>query len=198
MNEEHSACVHCKKSDGLYKYYDVNSDSNENVVKKSREGYIKTIFLFTVFLVIILFRTVIMERTIINGNSMYPTLLDGDICLTIKYKKEPVRYDIVVAKAQGQTIIKRVIGLPGETLEVKNGVVYIDGEKVDAKYDFYSKESGVLSEPYTLAGDEYFLMGDNRQESYDSRKFGGVKSDNIKGIVLCRIFPFTDIESYSR
>lgn len=162
--------------------------------RKSRDGYKKLIFLFIAFLMVILFRMVVIERTIISGNSMYPTLEDSDVCLTVKYKKEPKRYDIVVAKVNGYNVIKRVIGLPGETLEVKDGVVFIDGKEIDAEYDFYTEDSGILSEPYTIAANEYFLMGDNRQGSCDSREFGSVKSKDIKGIVLCRIFPFENIK----
>lgn len=93
----------------------------KEISKKSRDGYKKLIFLLAAFLTVILFRTVVMERTIISGNSMYPTLMDSDVCLTAKYRNEPERYDIVVAKVQCHTVIKRVIGLPGETLEVKGG-----------------------------------------------------------------------------
>lgn len=188
----------CKKSDCRCNHYSGGSDSHDSFVSKSRDGYKKAIFLFAAFVTVILFRTAVMERTIISGNSMYPTLADSDVCLTAKYEKEPERYDIVVAKVQGKTVIKRVIGLPGETLKIRNGKVYIDGKEVDAEYDFYTEDGGVLSEPYTLAADEYFLMGDNRAGSCDSREFGNVKSESIKGIVLCRIFPFTDIEIYSR
>jgi signal peptidase I len=176
----------------------VDTIDKKEISKKSRDGYKKLIFFLAAFLTVILFRTVVMERTIISGNSMYPTLMDSDVCLTAKYRNEPERYDIVVAKVQCHTIIKRVIGLPGETLEVKGGKVYIDGKEVTTEYDFYTENGGILSEPYTLTTDEYFLMGDNRQESYDSREFGSIKKEDIKGIVLCRIFPFMDIKIYSR
>lgn len=165
---------------------------------QSRQGYKKMIVLLVVFSFILFFRTVIMERIIVNGDSMSPTLSDSDVCVTRNFLVEPERYDIVTAKVDGMTVIKRVIGLPGETLEIKNGTVYIDGNPIDSEFDFLTEGGGVLSEPYTIAENEYFLMGDNRTGSYDSREFGSVKKENIKGIVLCRIFPFWEIEVYSR
>lgn len=169
-----------------------------SIAEQARKGYKKAIILLMVFATVILFRTFVMERIIVNGNSMFPTLTDSDVCIAVKYDIEPERYDIVIAKIGGQTLIKRVIGLPGETLEVKNGTVYIDGNPIDAEFDFSTENGGILSEPYTLEENEYFLMGDNRTGSYDSRDFGSVKKENIKGIVICRIYPFWEIEIYSR
>lgn len=139
-----------------------------------------------------------LERTIVNGNSMLPSFSGGDVCLTKKFMIEPERYDVVVAKVEGKTVIKRVIGLPGEVIELRDGMVYINDKKVKREYDFYTEDGGLINESYILAKNEYFLMGDNRNESYDSRKFGSVKKENIRGIVVARIYPFSEIEIYSR
>lgn len=175
-----------------------NNSNDDNTVNLALRGYKKAIFLFAAFLIVIVCRTVIIERIIINGDSMYPSLVNNDVCLAKKYRIDPKRYDIVIANVMGQDIIKRIIGLPGETLEVQNGKVYINDVAVDMKYDFYTEPKGLLSTPFTLAANEYFLMGDNRTVSYDSREFGSVKSENIKGIIIYKIFPFTDIRNYSR
>lgn len=168
----------------------------EDTKEQSRNGYKKIICLVAVFLSVILFRSVLIERIIVDGNSMNPTLENYDICLMKKCKIEPKRYDIVVAKMQGRTVIKRVIGMPGETLNIKDEKIFIDGSPVETKYDFTTQKKGLLSKPFTLKENEYFLMGDNRGESWDSRDFGSVEINNVKGIVLCRIFPFNKFEIY--
>lgn len=168
------------------------------IIEQSRQGYKKAILLLMTFLFILMFRSAILERIIINGASMYPTLSDSDVCMARKFDVEPKRYDIVIAKVEGQTLIKRVIGLPGETLQVIDGAVYIDGKIANEEYNFFTADMGVLESPYTIGEDEYFLMGDNREGSCDSREFGSVKMEDIKGIVICRIFPFWKIEIYSR
>lgn len=166
--------------------------------EQSRNGYKKLIFLFFVFGIVLLFRTAVLERIIISGNSMFPSFSNGDICLAKKFMVEPERYDIVVAKVERKTVIKRVIGLPGETIELRNGTVYIDGEKICQKYDYYTENGGLINEPYILAENEYFLLGDNRSESYDSRAFGSVNRENICGIIIVKIYPFGEMKLYSR
>lgn len=178
---------------------DRQNDCWDNAVtEQSRQGYKKVVLLCTVFFFVLVFRSAVLERIIISGASMYPSLSDSDVCMARKFNVEPKRYDIVIAKIEGQTLIKRVIGLPGETLQVIDGAVYIDGKIVNEEYDFFTADMGVLESPYTVGEDEYFLMGDNREGSCDSREFGSVKRENIKGIVICRIFPFWKIEIYSR
>ena len=170
-----------------------NSNSN-TALELSKRGYKKIIILLIAFLFILMFRTIVLERTIVNGNSMNPTLSDGDICFTRKFDVEPTRYDIVIARIEGKTIIKRVVGLPGDTLVVKNGSLYINGVLVPPEYDFYTGEAGVLSDEYIVGENEYFLLGDNRGGSYDSRYIGSVEKGDINGVVICRFFPFNKIE----
>lgn len=156
----------------------------------SRQGCKNMFALLAILLFVMAFRIAVMERIIVNGNSMYPTLASSDVCMVLKLNISPQRYDIAIARVGGQTIIKRVIGLPGETLQIIDGKVYIDGQAVSEEYDFFTEEPGLLENPYTVGANEYFLMGDNRAGSYDSRNFGSVGIKNIKGIVLCRIYPF--------
>lgn len=162
------------------------------------QGYKKTAILVLAFLGILMFRCAVMERIIINGSSMQPTFIDGDVCIARKFDVEPQKYDIVIAKIEGKTLVKRVLGLPGETLQVIAGEVYINGEAVDSNYDFFTEDMGLLANPYTVGENEFFIMGDNRAGSCDSRDFGSVKREDIKGIVVCRIFPFWKMAIYSR
>lgn len=154
------------------------------------------IFLFTV---VIFFRTHIFDIVSVNGDSMKNSFLQGDMLLVKKYDiKDIEKYDVVVAKIKSQNVIKRVIGLPNETVYIDNGAVYINGEKIEGEFDFFTEYAGVASEPYKLGENEYFLMGDNRSGSADSREYGFVNFANIKGIVFYRIYPFSRIENYSR
>ena len=155
----------------------------------SRDGYRKVIFLFVAFLFIILFRTFLLERIIIEGSSMYPTLR--------KVNKKPIRYEIVTANVSGKIVVKRVVGVPGDELSVREGTVYINGCPVSQEYDFITEEPGVLSGGYVVRKDEYFLLGDNRAESNDSRVYGAVSLKQIKGVVVVRIYPLTQIAMYS-
>lgn len=121
---------------------------------------------------------------------MDPTLNDKDIMLLdeISYRFSDIeRFDIVVVKEEDEYLIKRVIGLPGETVEYKNDKLYIDGKYV--KEDFKHKETFDFST--TLGKDEYFIMGDNRTNSTDSRVFGPISRDKIMGKTSLTILPIS-------
>ena len=126
-----------------------------------------------------------------SGDSMRPAVLDGDIVLVnrmIYDASKPKRGDIIVFKPNGnenaRSYIKRIIGLPGETVQIKDGEIYIDGEKLEEKYETTAfEDAGTASEEITLDGDEYFVLGDNRRNSEDSRMadIGNVKRSEIEG-----------------
>ena len=125
------------------------------------------------------------------GDSMNPVLYNGDIVLVnriIYDASTPKRNDIIVFRPNGNenahTSIKRIIGLPGETIQLKDNAVYINGKKL--KEDFETteiKEAGIAEEELVLGGDEYFVLGDNRAASEDSREadIGTVKRSEIEG-----------------
>lgn len=125
------------------------------------------------------------------GDSMNPVLKNGDVVLVnrIVYNAaSPKRGDIIVFKPKGNEnahyYTKRIIGLPGETVEIIEGSVYIDGEKLEESYETSEiKSVGILTEKTTLKGDEYFVLGDNRENSEDSRMadVGMVKRSYIFG-----------------
>ena len=125
------------------------------------------------------------------GDSMNPEIENGDIVLvnTLIYNaKNPSRGDVIVFKPQGDetmhSYMKRVIGLPGETVEIKDGIVYIDGEELEEDYKTSAiKEAGLAAEKVKLKSQEYFILGDNRLSSMDSRsvEVGNVKKTEIEG-----------------
>lgn len=133
------------------------------------------------------------------GQSMELTLADGDRVLmnTLNYSVgSPKRNDIIAFKPNGSTTshthIKRVIGLPGETIQIKDGMIYIDGKVYLEKTDYpVMNNAGLADEPITLGVKEYFVLGDNRNDSEDSRyaDIGLVNADYIEGKVWFRIAP---------
>ena len=144
------------------------------------------------------------QRTVVRGDSMDTTLSDGQNLIMDKLSyhfRNPERYDIVIFPGPEEYgehpyYIKRVIGLPGETVQIKKGKVYINGKKL--KSDIYGitkyiDEPGIAVEPLELGTDEYFCGGDNRPVSYDSRyeEVGSVHRSEIIGKVWIRIWPLT-------
>lgn len=127
------------------------------------------------------------------GDSMSPVLKNGDVVLVnrIVYDASaPKRGDIIVFKPKGNenlhSYIKRIIALPGETVQIKEGEIYVNGEKLEEEYETSEiADAGLAAEEITLAGDEFFVLGDNRKSSEDSRMadIGNVKRSEIEGKV---------------
>ena len=124
-------------------------------------------FLVILFIVVLLFRNLVMEQAQVGGQSMEPTLSDGDILLVEKRtyeKKNPERYDIIVLNTEGnsmwgQQYVKRIIGLPGETVQIEEGKILINGKKLKEPFDFEEIEDGGLArEEIQLGEDEYFVL----------------------------------------
>lgn len=131
-----------------------------------------------------------MDKVIISGESMLPTLKNENVCLMKKWRVSNVkRYDIVIAKADKKYVVKRVVGMPDDTIQIKDNTVYINGKKIADEYDFPTVYSGIAEQNITIKEGEYFLLGDNRNNSRDSREFGVIKSSDIIGIVIAKIFP---------
>ena len=139
------------------------------------------------------------QRVSTIGDSMKPVLENGDITLInrIVYNaSSPKRGDIIAFKPNGNEnshyYIKRIIGLPGETVEIKDGEILINGEKIEEDYKTTKiDDPGIVEEPITLGGDEFFVLGDDRQNSEDSRMadIGNVKRTEIEGKVWFVIAP---------
>lgn len=167
------------------------------------------VYVFIIFFCLYIFPTYIMERTVVSGESMEDTLHNGESLLVNKLSYRignPERYDIIVFKPKGQEVdeyyVKRIYGLPGETVYIDNNSVYINGNKIEDPYakdamDDELVEIGTPEQPYTLKEDEYYVLGDHRSVSMDSRYSpdndedapGPVKKENIVGKVFIRIWP---------
>ena len=173
--------------------------------KRRETGIIREILGWIFYIVVILALTYVIityvgQRTSVSGSSMETTLSDGDQLLVDKLSyrfQNPKRFDIIVfpyQHAENTYYIKRIIGLPGETVQVVDGYVYINGSRLES--DIYGKEvmddPMAASQPITLGSDEYFVLGDNRNHSQDSRdpSVGKVKKDTIMGKAWVRIYPF--------
>ena len=164
-------------------------------------GYIAEILSTVVFVIAV---TVLFDlaipRSLVDGHSMEPTFHGDDrlVVSRVHYLLgQPARGDIIVFNSlvpseaeRGVMLIKRVVGLPGETVELRGQQIFIQGELLDEPY---TKEACRLSrcrdDSWSLAANEYFVMGDNRNNSRDSRRFGAVPLQKIVGQVIFRYFP---------
>ena len=169
-----------------------------------RELLNTAIYLLCVLGAVWLVITFVGQRTEVEGASMENTLHNGDNLIVDKLSyrfHDPERFDIIVFPFQFQDntyYIKRIIGLPGETVQIKDdGSIYINGEKLEENYgmEVIKPETiGRAAEPIELGDDEYFVMGDNRNNSSDSRTdmVGNIKRENIIGKAWLRIWPVSD------
>lgn len=159
------------------------------------------IYIAVVFIITYLVITYVGQRTEVIGTSMEYTLSDGDNLIVdkISYRfHDPERFDIIVFPYQYKEdtyYIKRIIGLPGETVQIDdNGTIYIDGEELKESYGReVIKNPGIAAEPIKLGEGEYFVLGDNRNASSDSREpsVGIIKQEDIVGRAWLRIYPFS-------
>ena len=169
-----------------------------------RELLNTAIYLLCVLGAVWLVITFVGQRTEVEGASMENTLHNGDNLIVDKLSyrfHDPERFDIIVFPFQFQDntyYIKRIIGLPGETVQIMDdGSIYINGEKLEENYgmEVIKPETiGRAAEPIELWDDEYFVMGDNRNNSSDSRTdmVGNIKRENIIGKAWLRIWPVSD------
>lgn len=155
-------------------------------------------YLAGVALVSFLIITYVAQRSEVIGDSMSDTLYDGDNLIMDKliYRlQDPQRFDIVVFRYRYRAktyYVKRVIGLPGETVQIKEGKILIDGQVLEEDYGLETMLEGRKAEkPVTLGPDEYFVLGDNRNYSSDSRDsdVGSVKRSQIMGKARVVIWP---------
>ncbi len=179
---------------------DTVETSEKNEKSAAREILGMILYVAAVFAVCFLIITYVGQRTKVEGSSMEPTLSDGDNLIVdkISYRfHSPERFDIVIFpyKYENDTFfIKRIIGMPGETVWINNsGEIYINGVLLSENYGLETIEyAGLASTPITLGKDEYFVMGDNRNDSTDSRfdVVGPIKRSEIVGRAWVRIYPF--------
>ncbi len=152
---------------------------------------IKRIFLellpyVIILIVVVLFRSFIATPVIVSGESMSPTLDGGELMILNKLEHID-RFDVVVVRHNNEDLIKRVIAMPGETISCENGKVYVNDRLQE---ESYSKGTTKDFEKVKLGDNEYFVMGDNRENSADSRIYGAFNDKQLKGTAKFVLFPF--------
>ena len=176
----------------------------------SAKKVIKEIIIWILLIVITIsasyfITTNVFVKTSVSGSSMEPTLKEGQVVIVNKleyYIKSPKRNDVIVYKQSNKEHsyfeIKRVIGLPGETVKIKNGIVYINDEAIKQKVKTEAiSNSGLAEEGVKLDDNEYFVLGDNRNDSEDSRfaGIGNVLKNEILGKAVATEKPFSLVDS---
>lgn len=160
---------------------------------------IKDIIEYVIIIIaVLLFRYFLYSPIRVSGDSMVPTLNDGDIMILNKigYKINGLdRFDIVVVNYKGEKIIKRVIGLPGDHVEYKDDKLYINGKFLEEEYERKETSDFMLEflGENVIPKDKYLVLGDNRPISKDSRIIGLVDKSDIEGYTSLVLFPFSKI-----
>lgn len=174
-------------------------------IKTKKSHVIKDIVLFALFAIVVVIpiRMYIAQPFIVSGASMVPTFEGGQYLIVDQlsyHLNDPARGDVIVFRYPNNPsrfFIKRVIGLPGETIEIDDNEVFItkkgesDRTKLNEPYVTLNRETFMVE---TLLDDEYFVMGDNRLASLDSRSWGPLKKDLIVGRAYIRLLPISDAD----
>ncbi len=166
-------------------------------------GLLKTLIELGVFILIVLalsyiVSTYVVQRITVHNVSMQDTITEGDMLLMDKivYKRrDPKRYEIICfdSSYEREGLIKRVIGLPGESVQITDGMIFIDGKQIkDVSGVEKIEDPGLAAQEIHLGNDEFFVVGDNRDESIDSRSLdiGNVRRADILGRAWLRVYPF--------
>lgn len=180
---------------------------NDTIAPVPKENFLKEIVKFTLIAlaIVIPVRAFIAQPFIVSGASMDPTFKSGQYLIVDQltyHMREPLREEVVIfryPRSPDTFFIKRVIGLPGETVKIDNGkITIVNAEKPEGftLNDTYVDPSHKMNDSLsiTLRDTEYFVMGDNRAESSDSRIWGPLEEKYIVGRPFVRLFPFTTIQ----
>lgn len=190
------------------KKIDNNMESGANEAAEGKKSVLGEVVSFVLYIAIVFLVTYLVihyvgQRTQVSGTSMEYTLSDGDNLIVdkISYRfRKPERFDIIVFpfKQEEETYyIKRIIGLPGETVQIgQDGTIFINGAELDESYGReVIQDPGAAAAPITLGDNEYFVLGDNRNASSDSRdpSVGMIQREDIIGRAWVRLYPFDKI-----
>jgi len=179
--------------------------NNNNVIKEAVQWLLAIVIAIVLALLI---RGFVFEQALVVGDSMQDTLFDGQRLIVFKtgyFFSPPKRGDIVILKYQEGSFkylpipdpneidyIKRVIGVPGDEVDIRDGSVYINGEKLDEPYAKGITEPIAygIEFPLVVPENKVFVLGDNRENSSDSRQIGLIDFERIKGKAVFRVYPF--------
>ncbi len=178
---------------------------NNNIENTNKQNkfiaFIKEFFVyFLIIVAVILIRTFFVTPIRVDGDSMNNNLKNGEILLLKKYDKSYERFDVVVFNYEGEKLIKRIIGLPGEHIAYKDNQLYVNNQYVEESmidkttYNFDLKELGFD----TIPEHYYFVLGDNRVNSKDSRMIGLISEKDILGSTNFILFPFNKLGSINK
>ncbi len=166
---------------------------------------VDVVFLTTSILFIIYIQ--FLDPHEISGDSMMPNLLNGEIILTVKPNNKFIKTThskIIVFRPKGQEsckdceYVKRIIGMPGDVMNIKNNQIYINNQNIKENYlsQALRKNQYLQDKNIRLSNSQYYVLGDNRNNSLDSRDFGPIEKTNILGIAVMRIWPLQKIEFF--
>ena len=188
---------------------EISRESEKEGAKEEKSSLLNEIiqlvtYILVIFVITFLILHFVGQRTEVSGSSMEDTLSDGDnlIVEKLSYRfRDPERFDIIIFpykySSEPTYYIKRIIGLPGETIYIdEEGSIFIDGELLEENYGLATiLNPGRAAQPITLGEDEYFVMGDNRTGSEDSRfdDVANIKREDIVGRAWVRIYPFNEM-----
>ena len=182
-------------------YRELNRESRQTNLLQSTVYWITDLIAVVALAVFVV--VFFCERVTVTGHSMETALAAGDVVLVdqVRYHfDEPGRFDVIVFDKENngadKTYVKRIIGLPGERVQIINETIYINGAPLEAAGELaYVALSGLSEEEILLGPEEYFVLGDNRESSEDSRfpNIGNVARSQIRGCVWFRIAPFKDL-----
>ncbi|MHA6484314.1 signal peptidase I [Paenibacillus sp. strain BS8-2] len=180
---------------------------NESLSRNNGNGgrWIKEIRDWTLSLVVaviaaMLFQTYAYAQTEVHNVSMQNTLVEGERLIEDKWSyriSHPEQGDIVIIHGPEHELrlVKRIVALEGQTVDMKDGHVYVDGIKLEESYAKGNTEPGTLDVPIKVPAGHVFVLGDNREHSLDSRSFGPVALSSLEGKAVLRVWPFDKIGS---
>jgi len=169
-------------------------------IKSILKEILELVLIFIIAVIIIMpIRFFLVSPFIVNGASMEPTFSHTDYLIVEKISSDFKRGDVIVIEKGGVHFLKRIIGLPGETIKIEGGRVIItkNNQKHTLREEFIKEDISQDFKDVAIGKNEFFVMGDNRKHSHDSRNWGPIRKEQISGIVLLRLFPFTEIKLFN-
>jgi len=169
----------------------MTSSSKPTLVTSGQRKLLKLLLLVALsFCSYLFFSRLVVTAVEVKGVSMSPTLIAGDLFMLNRFAyltREPQRGELVVLKdpETGELIVKRIVGMPCETVVMQNDIAYVNGKRLPEPYATRSTrmDRSQLGKPTVVPRDCYFVLGDNRSRSLDSRKFGPIKRESILGVI---------------